>query len=169
MYSRQSNKPRYLRENHSPEGASLDTLRLKRGEGKSHNRLWWQLVVTNTHPSLPAPCQGLCHGAADSTDPSLGVGAAGRGCGRMLVLRVLSVPPGWNCHSCWWLSRAPRPADPSLPPSHPFFDLIWDLCTGKEGIWEAFFQSLTWLTGCVAAGKPKATPGSLGMGGADSQ
>lgn len=47
--------------------------------------------------------------------------------------------------------------------------LIKDLNAGEGGTWEAVFQSLAWLTGCVPTWKPRATPGLLGMGPADSQ
>lgn len=58
MYSRQSNKPSYLRENHSPECASLNTLRLM-GERESHTAgsggSWWlQIHIPHSQPRAKA-------------------------------------------------------------------------------------------------------------------
>lgn len=134
MYSRQSNKPSYLRGNHSPEGTALDRSRLT-VQRESHTAgsggSWWlQIHIPDSSP-VPRPLpwcswSDRSHTGSQSSRERLRMDAASG---------VLSVPPRWNC---WWLSRAPRSADPSLSPSHPFCDLIWDLCTGKEGTWEAF-------------------------------
>lgn len=168
MYSRQSNKPSYLRGNHSPEGTTLDTFRLT-VQRESHTNgsggSWWlQIHIPHSSPVPgPLPCcswSSRSQVGSRSSRERLQMDAASEAAGSATRLELpLLLVALQSSQVCW----------PFLSPSHSFCDLMWDLCTGKEGTWEAFFQSLTWLTGCVPAWKPKATPGSLGMGGADSR
>lgn len=93
---------------------------------------WWQIHIPDC-----SPCQGLCRGAADPTDPTLAVGAAGEvvdGCclqGAVSATRLqlpLLLVPFQSSQVCW-------PFPFTFPP------FLWpdmDLCTGKEGTWEAF-------------------------------
>lgn len=130
MYSRQSNKPSYLRGNHSPEGTTW-TCPDSQWRGKV-TQLALGAAAGDKYTSLTAaPARAsavvqlirqIPHWQWEQQE-RLWMDAASR---------VLSVPPGCNCHSCWWLSRAPRSVDPSLSPSHPFCDLIWTCALGKK-------------------------------------
>lgn len=154
---------------HSPEIMTLDMLSItveREGHTIDPDCSW--LLQIHLLPSQPCTKAfvNMQTQSADLTVPHTGIPrATERGYGEciwayLLVLEGTLLMP---------LSSALRPVDLSLSPSHLFYNLIQDLHAGKEGTWEAVFKLLIWLTGCVAAWKPRATPGLLGMGVADSQ
>lgn len=95
---------------------TLDTYRLT-VEGEGHTAVsggsWWSQI----HNPHSQPCARPLPWCSWSDRSHFGSHrAAGRGCGWMLPPRVLSMLPGWNCHSCWWLSSAPRSFPFTFPP-----------------------------------------------------
>lgn len=155
---------------HNPEITTLDVFSLTHWREKVTHRLWVQLGVRNAPlPPSSGPRSlswyshnGWCHLAA-ATQHREPQGDRGATAAASWVSPL--VPPRWKDGA---VSSALGAAHP-LPASHPPCDLIRDSHAGKEGTWDTVFQPLPWLTGCVPTWKPKATPGLVGMGGADSQ